>query len=54
VELDGGTAVGTAVLLLTSPCFRKGGESRRRHGPAGRHHCLSGGAGQMGRRPCSL
>jgi hypothetical protein len=37
-EPDGGTAVGAAVPLLTSPCFRKGAESRRRHGLAGRHH----------------
>jgi hypothetical protein len=53
-EPDGGTAVGTAVLLLMSPCFRKRAESRRHHGLAGRHHCLSGGAGRMGRRSCSL
>jgi hypothetical protein len=42
------------VLLLTSPCFRKGVESSRRHGLVRRHHCLSGGAGQMGHRSCSL
>src|SRR5688572_15277720 len=54
MELDGGTAVGTAVLLLMSPCFRKGAGSCRRHGPVRRHHCLSGGAGQMGRRSCPL
>jgi hypothetical protein len=26
------TAVGAAGTLLTSPCFRKGAENRRRHG----------------------
>jgi hypothetical protein len=54
MELDGGTAVGTAVPLLTSPCFREGARSCRRHGLVGRHHCLSGGVGQMGRRSCLL
>jgi hypothetical protein len=54
MELDGGTAVGTAVLLLTSPCFRKGAGSCRRHGLVRRHHCLSGEAGRMGRRSCPL
>jgi hypothetical protein len=37
-EPDGGTAVGVARPLLTSSRFRKGAESRRRHGLAGRHH----------------
>jgi hypothetical protein len=35
MEPDGRTAVGTAVLLLTSPCFRKGAESRHHHGSSG-------------------
>jgi hypothetical protein len=31
MEPDGGTAVGAVESLLTSSCFRKGAESRRRH-----------------------
>jgi hypothetical protein len=31
LEPDGRTAVGAVESLLTSPCFRKGAESRRRH-----------------------
>jgi hypothetical protein len=31
MELGGGTAVGAVESLLTSSCFRKGPESRRRH-----------------------
>jgi hypothetical protein len=31
LEPGGGTAVGAVESLLTSPCFRKGAESRRRH-----------------------
>jgi hypothetical protein len=31
----GSTAVGAVESLLTSPCFRKGAESRRRHGACG-------------------
>jgi hypothetical protein len=34
-EPGGGTAVGIVGLLLTSPRFRKGAESRRRHGSSG-------------------
>jgi hypothetical protein len=30
-NIAGGTAVGAVESLLTSPCFRKGAESRRRH-----------------------
>jgi hypothetical protein len=32
LEPSGRTAVGAVESLLTSPCFRKGVESRRRHG----------------------
>jgi hypothetical protein len=35
LEPGGGTAVGAVESLLTSPCFRKGAESRRRHGARG-------------------
>jgi hypothetical protein len=35
LELYGRTAVGAVGSLLTSPCFRKGAESRRRHGARG-------------------
>jgi hypothetical protein len=35
MEPGGGTAVGAVGPLLTSPCFRKGAESRRRHGSSG-------------------
>jgi hypothetical protein len=35
VEPGGRTAVGAVESLLTSPCFRKGAESRRRHGALG-------------------
>jgi hypothetical protein len=31
MEPGGGTAVGAVESLLTSSCFRKGAESRRRH-----------------------
>jgi hypothetical protein len=31
LETGGGTAVGVIESLLTSSCFRKGAESRRRH-----------------------
>jgi hypothetical protein len=31
MELGGGTAVGAVESLLTSTCFRKRAESRRRH-----------------------
>jgi hypothetical protein len=34
-EPGGGTAVGVVVSLLTSPCFRKRAESRRRHRACG-------------------
>jgi hypothetical protein len=53
-EPGGGTAVGAVESLLTSSCFRKRAESRRRHRACGCHHCLSGGASQMGHRSCSL
>jgi hypothetical protein len=32
LEPGGRTVVGAVESLLTSPCFRKGAESRRRHG----------------------
>jgi hypothetical protein len=32
LEPGGRTTVGAVESLLTSPCFRKGAESRRRHG----------------------
>jgi hypothetical protein len=35
MEPGGGTAVGAVESLLTSPCFRKGAESRRRHRASG-------------------
>jgi hypothetical protein len=35
LEPGGGTAVGAVESLLTSSCFRKGAESRRRHGVCG-------------------
>jgi hypothetical protein len=35
LEPGGRTAVGAVESLLTSPCFRKGAESRRRHGAHG-------------------
>jgi hypothetical protein len=35
MEPGGGTAVGVVESLLTSPCFRKGAESRRRHRASG-------------------
>jgi hypothetical protein len=35
LEPCGRTAVGDVESLLTSPCFRKGAESRRRHGARG-------------------
>jgi hypothetical protein len=54
MEPGGGTAVGAVGPLLTSSCFRKGAESRRRHRVFGRHHCLSCGASQTGHRSCFL
>jgi hypothetical protein len=35
LEPGGRTTVGAVESLLTSPCFRKGAESRRRHGARG-------------------
>jgi hypothetical protein len=35
LEPGGRTAVGAVGSLLTSPCFRKGAESRRRHRACG-------------------
>jgi hypothetical protein len=35
LEPSGRTAVGAVEFLLTSPCFRKGAESCRRHGAGG-------------------
>jgi hypothetical protein len=35
MEHGGGTAVGAVESLLTSPCFRKGAESHRRHRASG-------------------
>jgi hypothetical protein len=35
LEPGGRTAVRAVESLLTSPCFRKGAESRRRHGACG-------------------
>jgi hypothetical protein len=35
MEPGGRTAVGAVEFLLTSPCFRKGAESRRRHKACG-------------------
>jgi hypothetical protein len=35
LEPGGRTAIGAVESLLTSPCFRKGAESRRRHGAHG-------------------
>jgi hypothetical protein len=35
LEPGGRTAVGAVESLLTSPCFRKRAESRRRHGACG-------------------
>jgi hypothetical protein len=35
LEPGGRTAVGDVESLLTSPCFRKGAESCRRHGARG-------------------
>jgi hypothetical protein len=35
LEPGGRTVVGAVESLLTSPCFRKGAESRRRHGACG-------------------
>jgi hypothetical protein len=48
------TAIGAVGTLLTSPCFRRGLENRRRHGRTrGCHHYLFTGASQMGRQSCS-
>jgi hypothetical protein len=52
-ELGGGTAVGAVESLLTSSCFRKGLRAVVVTEYVGRHHCLSGGASQVGRRSCS-
>jgi hypothetical protein len=54
MELGGGTTVGAVESLLTSSCFRKGAESRRRHRACGAPSLPTGGASQMGRRSCSL
>jgi hypothetical protein len=35
LEPGGRTGVGAVESMLTSPCFRKGAESRRRHGACG-------------------
>jgi hypothetical protein len=35
LEPGGRTAIGAVESLLTSPCFRKGAEGRRRHGACG-------------------
>jgi hypothetical protein len=35
LEPSGRTAIGAVESLLTSSCFRKGAESRRRHGVCG-------------------
>jgi hypothetical protein len=35
LEPGGRTVVGAVESLLTSPCFHKGAESRRRHGARG-------------------
>jgi hypothetical protein len=53
-EPGGGTAVGAVGSLLTSSCFRKGLRAAVVTEYAGRHHCLSGRASQMGHRSCSL
>jgi hypothetical protein len=53
-EPGGGTAVGAVESLLTSPCFRKGAESRRRHRACGAPSLPICGASQMGHRSCSL
>jgi hypothetical protein len=50
LEPGGRTTIEAVESLLTSSRFRKGAESRRRRERAGSHHCLSGGASQMGRR----
>ena len=52
MEPGGGTAVGAIESLLTFSCFRKGRAAAVIE-YTGRHHCLSGGASQMGRRSCS-
>jgi hypothetical protein len=54
MEPGGGTAVRAVESLLTSSCFRKGLRATVVTEYAGRHHCLSGGASQMGHRSCSL
>jgi hypothetical protein len=53
LEFGGRTAVGAVESLPTSPCFRKGAESRRRHGACGAPSLLVYRASQMGRRSCS-
>jgi hypothetical protein len=53
LEPGGRTAVGAVESLLMSSCFRKGRRATVVRERAGRHHCLSGGASQMGRRSCS-
>jgi hypothetical protein len=54
LDPGGGIAVGAVESLLTSSCFRKGAESRRRHRVCGAPSSPSSGASQMGRRSCSL
>jgi hypothetical protein len=53
-EPGGGTAVGAVESLLTSSCFRKRAESRRRHSACGAPSLPTGGASQLGHRSCSL
>jgi hypothetical protein len=53
-ELDGGTAVRAVESLLTSPASVRELRAAVVTGHAGRHHCLSGGASQMGHRSCFL
>jgi hypothetical protein len=52
MEPGGGTVVGAVESLLTSSCFRKGAESRRRHRVRGGPSLPICGASQMGRRSC--
>jgi hypothetical protein len=44
LEPGGRTTVGAVESLLTSPCFRKGAESRRRHRTCGAPSYLFTGA----------
>ena len=54
MEPGGGTAVGAVESLLTPPASVRELRAAVVTGLAGRHHCLSGGASQMGLRSCSL